>query len=62
MKRRRRDYEMTMDSSRRRGGRILSIGMVRTVCIDDGWARGSWWSAALRNDSERALRFSSPRR
>lgn len=42
---------MTMGSSRRHGGRILSIGMARTVCIDDGWARGSWWHAALGNDS-----------
>jgi len=51
-----------MGSSQRSGGRILSIGMARMVCIDDGWARGKRWRAVIRNDSERALRFSSLRR
>jgi len=51
-----------VDSSQCRGSRIISNGMAKTVCTDDGWARGSWWSAAHRNGSEPVLRFSSLRR
>jgi len=40
-------------------GAIISIGK---VCTNGGLARGSWWRAVLRNDGNRELRFSSPRR